>query len=72
VKDQQVRLITNEVSHLRRKVADARADQDRQFSLLHEHMLQMGNNVARIANRPAKRRRIEAAEAALPAAGDAF
>lgn len=72
LKDQQVRLLTNEVSHLRREVADARADQDRQFSLLHKHMLRMGNNVARIANRPAKRRRIEAAEAALPAAGDAF
>ncbi len=67
-----MRLITNEVSHLRRKVADARADQDRQFSLLYEHMHQLGNNVARIANRPAKRRQIEAAEAALLAAGDAF
>ena len=72
LKDQQVRLLTHEVAHLRREVADARSHQDRQFSLLHKHMLWMGNNVARIANRPAKRRRIEAAEAALPAAGDAF
>jgi hypothetical protein len=35
LKDQQVRLLTNKVPHLRRQVASAQSDQDRQFSLLH-------------------------------------
>jgi hypothetical protein len=71
LKDQLGRLVANEVSHLRHEVADACAEADQQFSLLHKHMLRMGNNVPFIANRPAKRRRIEAAEAAPPAAGAA-
>ena len=63
LKDQQVRLLINEVSHLRREVADARAEAERQFSL--------NNNDARIANRPDKRSRIEAFAAAPPTVGDA-
>ncbi len=48
-------MLSSQVIHLRRELADARVDADRQLGILKCQMARMNNNISRLANRPAKR-----------------
>ncbi len=54
VRDQEVRLLSSQVIHLRRELADARAEADRQLGILKRQMANMSNNISCLDNRPAK------------------
>jgi hypothetical protein len=66
VRNQEVRLLSSQVIHLRRELADARAEADRQLGILKRQMARMNNNISRLANRPAKRLRITPAAMSAP------
>ncbi len=65
VRNQEVRLLSSQVIHLRRELSDARAEGDRQLGILKRQLARLNNNVSRLANRPAKRLRVTS-PAAVP------
>ena len=52
VRDQEVRLLSSQILHMRRELVDARAEADRQIGILKRRIAHMSNNISRIANRP--------------------
>ena len=52
VRNQEVRLLSSQILHMRRELVDARAEADRQIGILKRQLGRMSNNISRIANRP--------------------
>ena len=52
VRNQEVRLLSSQIIHMRRELVDARAEADRQIGILKRQIARMSNNISRIANRP--------------------
>lgn len=63
---QEVRMLSSQVKHLRREVADVRAERTRQDEKVHRRLDQINNNVLRLCQAPA--RRVVPAPANNPAA----
>ena len=62
VRNQEVRLLSSQILHLRRELCDARTEGDRQLTIMKRKLAQLSNNLTRFANRPGisgyKRRRL--------------
>lgn len=76
---EEVRLLSSQVMHLRRELADAHAEQVRRDTILRSSLTRMNNNIARLAATPGRRRvgggqgQMEASQglaAALPVAAE--
>ena len=53
VRNQEVRLLSSQILHLRRELTDARAEADRQLGILKRQIARMSNNISRLSSRPA-------------------
>jgi hypothetical protein len=62
VRNQEVRLLSSQILHLRRELCDARTEGDRQITIMKRKLARLSNNLTRFANRPGisgyKRRRL--------------
>jgi len=52
VRNQEVRLLSAQILHLRRELIDARSDCDCQIAILKRQLARMSNNICRLSNRP--------------------
>jgi hypothetical protein len=54
MRNQEVRLLSSQILHMRRELMDARAEADRQIGILKRQMARMSNNISRLSNRPGR------------------
>ena len=53
---QEVRLLSSQVMHLRREIADVQTEQERRHKLVRTQLSRINNNVSRVAAQPGRRR----------------
>ena len=62
VRNQEVRMLSSQILHLRRELCDARTEGDRQLTIMKRKLARLSNNLTRLSNRPGmlgyKRRRL--------------
>ena len=52
VQNQEVRLLSSQILHLRHEQCDARTEGDRQLTIMKRKLARLSNNLTRFANRP--------------------
>jgi hypothetical protein len=62
IRNQEVRMLSSQILHLRRELCDARTEGDRQLTIMKRKLARLSNNLTRLSNRPGmlgyKRRRL--------------